>query len=156
MRQFRTFRVGLEESGADAFNRFLRNVRTISVDKKFVEDGEGSFWVFLVEYEVAQENASGRRERVDYEQVLSGSKLILFNQLRKLRADFAKKESVPAYVVFTNEMIELMVNLEKPTQKTLFEIPGFGKAKAERYGAQVLALLLEQHEQADTVEPHNR
>ncbi len=151
MRQFRTFRVGLEESGADGINRFLRNVRVIAIDKKFVEVSEGSFWVFLVEYEVAQDNAHGRRERVDYEQVMSGSKLELFNRLRKLRHEFSIRDAVPAYAVFTNEMAERMLEIKELTLVNLQTIEGFGKARAEKYGAQILQVLLEGQGHADAV-----
>jgi superfamily II DNA helicase RecQ len=142
MRQFRTFRVGLEESGTDSFNRFLRNVRALSVDKKFVESGEGSFWVFLVEYEVAQENASGRKERVDYKEVLPPEQFLRFDNLRKLRQDLAKAAGVPAYSVFTNEMAEAMVKIPEPNITRLKEIAGFGDQKAESYGAKILSCLL--------------
>ena len=59
----------------------------------------------------------------------------LTEELRKLRQVIAKSEHVPAYVVFSDKVLQLLV-MHKPTTVEQFgEIPGIGEHKRERYGA---------------------
>lgn len=58
----------------------------------------------------------------------------LFETLRKLRYEISKKESVPAYVIFSDAALRQM-ETERPMSDTeLLAIDGVGKAKLEKYG----------------------
>lgn len=71
----------------------------------------------------------------------------LFRRLRELRSDIAKRQSVPAYVVFTDASLHEMVRILPQTEQEFLRVPGVGQKKWERYGRQFLDLL---REYADT------
>jgi DNA helicase II / ATP-dependent DNA helicase PcrA len=48
---------------------------------------------------------------------------------------------VPAFVVFTDATLQLIAEHRPTTEGGLLRISGIGKAKLERYGDDVLALL---------------
>ncbi|MCO4294026.1 DNA helicase RecQ [Solitalea sp. MAHUQ-68] len=58
----------------------------------------------------------------------------LFDDLRRLRREFAEREDVPAYAIFNDATLERMVS-EKPQTETAFlSISGVGQRKLEKYG----------------------
>jgi DNA helicase-2/ATP-dependent DNA helicase PcrA len=65
----------------------------------------------------------------------------LFEQLRTWRSGQAAEESVPAYVVFTDATLQLIAEHKPRSADALLRINGIGKAKLERYGEAVLALV---------------
>ena len=67
----------------------------------------------------------------------------LFEQLRQWRADQAKEQGVPAYVVFGDATLRALATERPRTETALSGISGIGAAKLERYGEDVLAILAE-------------
>jgi DNA helicase-2/ATP-dependent DNA helicase PcrA len=65
----------------------------------------------------------------------------LFERLREWRADQARTASVPAYVVFTDATLTALAEVRPTTEVALLAVSGIGRAKLERYGADVLALV---------------
>jgi ATP-dependent DNA helicase RecQ len=65
----------------------------------------------------------------------------LFEQLRAWRADQAKEQGVPAYVVFGDATLRALATERPRTETALSGISGIGAAKLERYGEDVLAIL---------------
>ena len=75
--------------------------------------------------------ASGRRP-VPAE--LEGPQAELFGRLRALRARIARRQSVPAYVVFSDKTLREMAAVQPRTMAELRAVGGVGDAKASRYG----------------------
>ncbi|HYJ77492.1 MAG TPA: ATP-dependent DNA helicase UvrD2, partial [Actinomycetes bacterium] len=67
----------------------------------------------------------------------------LFERLREWRTEQAKTQSVPAYVVFTDATLTALAEARPSTERALLAVPGVGRTKLERYGADVLALCAE-------------
>ena len=65
----------------------------------------------------------------------------LFEQLRGWRSEQATAQKVPAYVVFTDATLTAIAELRPRDPRELLKIPGLGKTKLDRYGADVLALV---------------
>jgi DNA helicase-2/ATP-dependent DNA helicase PcrA len=65
----------------------------------------------------------------------------LFEQLRTWRSGQAAEESVPAYVVFTDATLQLIAEHKPRSEEALLRINGIGRAKLDRYGDAVLALV---------------
>ena len=83
------------ESAQEALNSFLSSHRVVSLEKQFVADGASSFWSICVSYleGSAPVGASGRRDRVDYRQVLSESDFVVYAELRALRKSIAERRA---------------------------------------------------------------
>jgi DNA helicase-2/ATP-dependent DNA helicase PcrA len=67
----------------------------------------------------------------------------LFERLREWRSRTAAEAKVPAYVVFTDATLVAIAETSPPDLRRLAGVPGVGPAKLEKYGEQVLALLVD-------------
>lgn len=135
--------------GGEAFNEelntFLRSHRIISVEDQFVQSGSGGWWVFKVQYGEGAAPANDReRVRVDYKQVLDEATFKRFADLRDIRKKISDAESIPAYVIFTDEELAEMAKLEALTEADMKNIKGIGKKKMEKYGRHFLSSGTEQ------------
>ncbi len=72
------------------------------------------------------------KEKAHSIQAADGS---LYAALRDLRSEIAKRESVPAYVVFTNAALQEMAERQPETTAEFLNINGVGYRRAERYAA---------------------
>lgn len=68
---------------------------------------------------------------------------VLFNQLRKVRRDFALVENVPAYVIFSDATLTEMVKDKPLNLSDLLLISGVGEHKLEKYGLAFLNALID-------------
>lgn len=73
---------------------------------------------------------------------LSGASGELFQRLRVLRSRIARMQGVPAYVVFTDKTLRELAAERPRTMAELRKVSGVGNTKAERYGKQVLAEII--------------
>ena len=64
--------------------------------------------------------------------------LSLFGALRDLRAQLAREQNVPAYVIFHDSTLRNIAELRPESLGDLAKVGGIGGAKLERYGPQVL------------------
>ncbi len=65
----------------------------------------------------------------------------LFEVLRAWRADLAREQGVPAYVILHDKTLRELAARRPPNFPDLLSVPGIGQAKAERYGEALLRLL---------------
>lgn len=63
--------------------------------------------------------------------------------LKELRRSLAMRQSVPAYVVFSDATLVDMCHLKPKTQEEFMEVSGVGQAKSQRYGEVFLAVIAE-------------
>ena len=143
--RFFTIATQLPVQGQDALNAFCAQHRVVSVEKQFVAQGMESFWSICVTYiensETSRSIQGGKRDRIDYKEVLNEQDFAIYAELRNLRKSLAEQEGVPAYALFTNEQLAEMVTQRVTTQVALGEIDGVGKARLEKYGDSFLTLL---------------
>ena len=64
-----------------------------------------------------------------------------FEALRRWRAERAKSDAVPAYVVFHDKTLHEIAARRPSTRRELSAVPGVGPAKLERYADELLARL---------------
>ncbi|WP_281322066.1 DNA helicase RecQ [Flavobacterium aestivum] len=67
----------------------------------------------------------------------------LFEILRKLRAELAKEEEVPAYVIFNDATLKQMEIQRPMSDEEFIAIDGVGKAKLEKYGDSFIKAIIE-------------
>ncbi len=65
----------------------------------------------------------------------------LFQQLRGLRKELADAQGVPAYIVFSDQVLLELVARRPSTPHELLDVPGVGPAKLDRYGDAFLEAL---------------
>ncbi|NEU09228.1 DNA helicase RecQ [Flavihumibacter sp. R14] len=67
----------------------------------------------------------------------------LFDRLRNVRRDFAMKENVPAYIIFSDATLQAMAS-EKPRNRLeMLDVAGVGEHKLERYGQAFIDAILD-------------
>lgn len=62
----------------------------------------------------------------------------LFQELRVLRKELADRQGVPAYIVFSDRVLQLIATRRPSSRAQLLDISGVGPTKLERYGAALL------------------
>jgi ATP-dependent DNA helicase RecQ len=67
----------------------------------------------------------------------------LFQKLRTLRKRLADDQGVPAYIVFSDQVLWDMIEIRPSTLGQMLDVPGVGPAKLERYGEAFLQALSE-------------
>ncbi|QRP20829.1 ATP-dependent DNA helicase UvrD2 [Corynebacterium macginleyi] len=65
----------------------------------------------------------------------------VFSALRSWRAQVAREEKVPAYVIFTDATLQAMSEELPADEAELLSISGIGPNKLERYGCQILEVI---------------
>ncbi|QNP41282.1 DNA helicase RecQ [Lysobacter solisilvae (ex Woo and Kim 2020)] len=88
-----------------------------------------------------------RRERgastTDQEFDLAPDALVRFNALRVWRANTAREQNVPAYVIFHDSTLRTIATHAPDDLDELARIPGIGASKLDRYGEDVLQQLFD-------------
>ncbi|TAN31426.1 ATP-dependent DNA helicase RecQ [bacterium] len=78
----------------------------------------------------------------DHQAALSpGPDPVLFQRLRAWRAEVARRQGVPAYVVFHDRTLSELAARRPADLVAMGTLPGIGRSKLERYGAAVLEIL---------------
>jgi superfamily II DNA helicase RecQ len=65
----------------------------------------------------------------------------LYKELKAYRLEQAKKENVAAYLIYNNSTLEDIIEKMPSNKEELLKIRGFGKTKAEKYGAGILEIV---------------
>ncbi len=73
---------------------------------------------------------------------LSEPERVVFDRLRAWRNSRAQADGIPPYVLLTNRQLAELARRRPATLATLREISGIGEAKAGRFGADLLSVLL--------------
>ena len=102
-----------DERDVEELNHFLRSHKIIDMKRELTTSNDNSCWTFCITYMpdnglTQQRSNDGKREKIDYKEVLEPASFERFAQMRRLRKDIAEREAVPAYAVFTDaELAEM-------------------------------------------------
>lgn len=136
------------ETTEDELNQFLRSHKVLRTDRRWVEQGDDSFWAICVDYmETSKTKSSEKqagqseRQRVDYREVLSPDEFDRFSALRDWRKKRAAEDGVPVYTVFTNEHLAQIVQAKVQTKADLERIEGLGQNRIEKSGERLIQFL---------------
>jgi ATP-dependent DNA helicase RecQ len=70
--------------------------------------------------------------------------LALFNALRGLRAELAREQNVPAFVIFHDSTLRNIAEQRPTSLDELARVGGIGGTKLSRYGPQLIEVVREQ------------
>jgi len=65
----------------------------------------------------------------------------LESELKAWRKELAKREDLPAYIIFNDATLKELVDKRPYTSHSLLQITGLGEVKVEKYGAAILSIL---------------
>ncbi|MEI6206577.1 MAG: HRDC domain-containing protein [Desulfuromonadales bacterium] len=156
MQQWKFFRIPVNgaDVSADDFNLFLRSHRVLAVHREFVVQGESSYWALAVEYLAdgaitAPRRDGGKKEKIDYREVLSPDEFARFALLREWRKHAAQVDAVPVYTILTNEQMAEIAKGNCRTKADLTRVDGIGAGRMEKYGAAILQAIASVTNEAD-------
>jgi len=139
---------------------FIRDKSVVSLREHFFIRNETPYLVVVVVYDPVREAApanqtggdSGSRKKRDesWRSLLKDKDMPLFDSLRSWRSERCKKEGVPPYVICNNKQLANVVTTCPQSLSALMRIDGIGKAKAEKYGQEILAFLKDKDEKSTT------
>lgn len=136
--QCQTFTLRLDNAkDLEKLNQFLAQVMPIQVSSSLVA-GNTPFWSVLVFYEGEVQRVSRTSQSAKAAEPPSSP---AFEALRQWRSQKAKEEGVPPYVIATNAELQAILDSSPKNLEELGQIKGFGKAKASKYGREILQLL---------------
>lgn len=128
-------------AATDEMNRFLRSHTVVDIEKQFISNGNNSFWSFCVRYmSVETSLKSGQKEKVDYKELLDPVTFAKFSLLRDCRKEIAQRDSVPVYLVFTNEELANIAKMSDISIAAAQKIHGIGAKRFEKYGAELIEM----------------
>ena len=90
---------------------------------------------------VARKAERKKRTRVAEVEMPPAANSALTAELRALRAEIARVDKVPAYVVFPDRTLHALASNAPRSRAALAQLHGMGPSRLEKYGEQVLALI---------------
>ena len=146
---FRIFLIPVlySDEATEELNAFIAGHRVAHIERKWIDQGTQSAYVFCVEYVLASPTRDGNprsqlsRNRIDYKTILSPDEFTIFSLLRELRKELSQQEGVPVFALFSNEQLAQMVQRRCASKADLLGIEGIGEAKVEKYSEKLLATL---------------
>jgi superfamily II DNA helicase RecQ len=146
---FRIFLIPVlySDEATEKLNAFIAGHRVAHIERKWIDQGTQSAYVFCVEYVLASPTRDGHprtqlsRNRIDYKTILTPDEFTNFSLLRELRKELSQREGVPVFALFSNEQLAQMVQRRCSSKTDLLGIEGIGEAKVEKYAEKLLATL---------------
>lgn len=86
----------------------------------------------------SQKSSSAKKRKSD---VLNSKGLELFEQLRELRTEIAKEESMPPYIIFSDKTLVDMCIKVPSNKEEMLKVTGVGENKFEKYGERFLQII---------------
>ena len=91
----------------------------------------------LVSHEKTSSKNPGNEE---WRKLLNDESMPLFNTLRQWRNERCKRDGVPPYIIMNNKQLAEFCQRRPQSKYDLMKIEGIGKAKAEKYGDDILKI----------------
>ena len=119
----------------DELNSFISDKKVKQIKAEFFQSGSKAYWTVFVEYEPILD------ESPPVDSSLSERDKLLYERLRQWRAERAKKDGIPTYIIATNRELLSIVNQKPRSKQALKEIKGFGRKKIAKYGEEILNIV---------------
>ncbi len=138
------FNSAIESFDDTAVSDFIKDKDILSIKDHFFIKDEIPYLVIIIIYRMKSINSPGetRKQKEEaWREILSDEDMPLFNSLRSWRAERAKSDGVSHYIICTNKQLATMVKLRPQSLNALSNIEGFGRARVEKYGNDILKIL---------------
>ena len=104
--------------------------------------GEATLPLRKQQKHVRDRKSAPAARRAGADMALAEADAPLFAALRAWRADLAREQGVPAYVILHDKTLRELATRRPERLADLLEVPGIGQAKADRYGEALLRLMV--------------
>ena len=127
----------------EALVDFLADREALTVHEHFFVHDQLPTWALLISYrDLPQDGDPGsRRPRRDWWAELAEDERPAFEALRRWRAERARRDGKPPYLLLTNRQLFDIVRSRPATLAALTAVKGIGAGKAGDFGEEVLELV---------------
>lgn len=121
-------------------NDYLDRYEILNINSELIKD-DINYWSVLIHYKDKHLNQKASKTNDDAENDLSEEEIIIYNKLKIWRSEKADRLKLPSYIIFHNKHL-MAIAKQKPSQMDdLQHISGLGKARIDKFGAEILDLL---------------
>ncbi|MDU3723915.1 MAG: RQC domain-containing protein, partial [Clostridium celatum] len=130
----------------DYSSKFIRDLIKALIDFEYVSLKEGTYSMLKLNeksYRVlkSEQKVLLKLTTENEEKVMNN---LLFNTLKRWRKNTAIREGIKPYIIFSDATLIELSNKVPRNQEELLKIRGMGEKKFEKYGHEILNLMLEQ------------
>ena len=132
----------------EKFNDFVKDKELVAVNDYFFHREETLYLTLVVKYkqssfveETVFHEKTPEKNNEDWRKLLDDDLMPLFNTLRSWRNEKSKKDGVPPYIILNNKQLAKICRDRPPSNYDLMKVEGIGKAKAEKYGIDILKIV---------------
>ncbi len=132
----------------EEFNSFIKDKELVSANDYLFQRDEIPYLTLVVKYKqlasvvMSASNGTKPQEKTknneEWRKLLDDESMPLFNTLRQWRSEKSKKDGVPPYVILNNKQLAEVCQRRPQSKFDLMKVEGIGKAKAEKYGDEIL------------------
>ena len=140
------FNFSLGRFDDEEFNNFSKDKELVSVNDYFFHRDEIPYLTLVVKYkhlmpavEISSRSDNNKNDE-EWRKLLDDNSMPLFNTLRQWRSERCKKDGVPPYIILNNKQLAEVCQRRPQTKYDLMKVDGVGKAKAEKYGDDILRI----------------
>ena len=123
---------------------FVKDKHLLSIRDHFFTRHEVPYLALVLTYEQQEKGAASAKNSKtadeSWRKMIQEPDLPLFNTLRNWRAERARKDGIPPYIICTNRQLAEIVNLKPQSLAGFQRIDGFGNKKGEKYGKPMLSI----------------
>ena len=128
------------QNDEDRMNAFLDSVEVKLTSTNFVTTGTTDYWSAAVFY-LPKGLSKGKSETKFSEEDLLPNERNIFKALRNWRNDLAVKLNWSSFQICHNSHLIAIAKANPKSLEELGKVYGFGNAKTEKYGGDILAVL---------------
>lgn len=139
-----TFRFSDSDSGFDdaPMQEFIRDKEVIEFSEHFFFHEKTPYLTVIVSYRHMDQADKRRLNRAqDPRKDLDEREKAAYDALRVWRAERARQEGIPPFMIANNRQLAQMTRMDARTKSALAEIKGIGEARAVKYGDEILKIL---------------
>lgn len=136
--QIKVFTIPLSNAEASEaeVNAFIRGHRVLQIDRHFASEG-GGYWTLFVEYMGGDPQdkvpPAKRSDHRDVAATLPEEARAKYDRLKAIRRTIAAQESLPAYLIFTNEELAVLAQMPALNEETTKHVKGIAPKRLGDY-----------------------
>ncbi len=145
------FNANLGTFDDEVFSDFVKDKEILSASDHLFLKNDIPYITIILKYNlqpiemtspVSKEASSHQAKDESWKKIIKEDEMPLFNTLRQWRSEKSKKDGVPPYIILNNKQLAEVIQRRPQSKYDLMKVDGIGKAKAEKYGDDILKITL--------------
>lgn len=122
-------------------NSFLEQHEIVNMNAKFI-NGNDNYWSIMVYYLIPNEKKVSDQTFKDSDENLTKEQKVIYEALKSWRLKKARELDVPSFYICHNSHLISITKSLPVSLKDFSEIKGFGNVRRDKYGEEILDVLM--------------